>query len=84
MTEARAESLKLTPLARILGFADAERAPLDFTIAPALASPIALERAGIAAGDVDYWEINEAFSVVALANMKVRETRYDTDSLTQG
>lgn len=72
MSQSRAESLGLKPLARIAGFADAERAPLEFTIAPALAAPIALQRAGISTSDVDFWEINEAFSVVAMANMKVR------------
>lgn len=66
-----AEKLGLKPLARIIGFADAERAPIDFTIAPALAIPKALVRAGIKLEDVDFFELNEAFAVVSLANMKL-------------
>jgi len=61
----------LKPLARILSYADAEKAPIEFTTAPALAIPKALERAGLSARDVDYYEINEAFAVVALANIKL-------------
>lgn len=53
------------------GFGDAEQAPVDFTTAPALAVPVALQRAGLSAKDVDLHEINEAFAVVALANMKL-------------
>jgi len=60
-----------TPLARIRGFGDAEQAPVDFTTAPALAVPNALKMAGMSASDVDFHEINEAFSVVALANMQL-------------
>ncbi|KAL3912463.1 MAG: hypothetical protein SGARI_001144 [Bacillariaceae sp.] len=61
----------LTPLARIRGYADAEGPPVEFTTAPSNASPIAVDRAGMSMGDVEYHEINEAFSVVALANMKL-------------
>jgi len=71
MSAAKAKELGVKPLAKILGFADAECAPLEFTIAPSLAIPKALKNAGITQKQVDYWEINEAFSVVALANMKV-------------
>mmetsp|Transcript_27929 Transcript_27929/g.39455 ORF Transcript_27929/g.39455 Transcript_27929/m.39455 type:complete len:241 (+) Transcript_27929:2-724(+) len=71
MTQDQANDMGITPLAKILGFADAETAPLDFTIAPSLAVPIALDNAGVTAQDVDYHEINEAFSVVALANMQL-------------
>ena len=70
MSLARAQELGLKPLAKIIGFGDAARAPIEFTIAPADAIPIALKMAGISIQDVDLWEINEAFSVVALANMK--------------
>lgn len=59
------------PLARILGMADAECDPREFGVAPALAIPRALEKAGLQLGDIDRWEINEAFSVVALANIKL-------------
>ncbi len=58
-------------LARIVAHADVACAPKRFTIAPSLAIPVALERAGLSVGQVARWEINEAFSVVALANMKL-------------
>jgi len=61
----------LTPLARIRGWADAAHAPNKFTTAPAVAIPKALAHAGIKAEEVDFYEINEAFSVVALANLKL-------------
>ncbi|EGD77011.1 acetyl-Coenzyme A acetyltransferase 1 [Salpingoeca rosetta] len=61
----------LTPLAKIRGFGDAARAPIEFPIAPALATPIALENAGVSVADISRWEINEAFAVVVLANMKM-------------
>ncbi|CAN0101949.1 unnamed protein product, partial [Ectocarpus sp. 13 AM-2016] len=67
----RAEELGVKPLARIRGYADAARAPVEFTVAPSDAVPVALKNAGISLGDVDFHEINEAFSVVALANMKI-------------
>jgi acetyl-CoA C-acetyltransferase len=69
MSKEKAESLGLKPVARILGFADAEQSPEWFTTSPALAIPKAIKQAGISASEVDYYEINEAFSVVALANM---------------
>jgi acetyl-CoA C-acetyltransferase len=59
------------PLARIRGFADAEQAPEWFTTTPSLAIPKALKHAGLSAADVDFYEINEAFSVVSLANNKL-------------
>jgi acetyl-CoA C-acetyltransferase len=61
----------LKPIAKILGFADAAQEPLWFTTAPSLAIPRALKIAGIDQKDVDYYEINEAFSVVVLANNKL-------------
>ncbi|KAL8806543.1 MAG: hypothetical protein Q9200_005002 [Gallowayella weberi] len=61
----------LRPLAKLLGWADAAQQPSKFTTAPALAIPKALSHAGIAPSDVDVYEINEAFSVVALANLKL-------------
>ncbi|GAO13658.1 hypothetical protein UVI_02017640 [Ustilaginoidea virens] len=71
MSEAKVQELGVKPIARILGWGDAEREPERFTVAPALAIPKAIKHAGLAAKDVDYYEINEAFSVVALANMKL-------------
>ena len=71
MSEAKVKELGLKPLAKILGWGDAEREPERFTIAPALAIPKAIKHAGLTEKDVDYYEINEAFSVVALANVKL-------------
>ncbi len=65
------KSHNLTPLAKILGWGDAAQAPSKFTTAPSLAIPKALKHAHIDIGDVDAFEINEAFSVVALANLKL-------------
>jgi len=64
-------SHSLKPLARISGFADAARAPIEFPIAPAYAVPKALENAGLKPEDIALWEFNEAFSVVAIANTKL-------------
>jgi acetyl-CoA C-acetyltransferase len=71
MTEKAALDMEIKPLARILGYGDAARSPVDFTTAPSLAVPVALKHAGVSLVDVDYHEINEAFAVVALANMKL-------------
>ena len=67
----RMNALGLKPLARILGYADAAHDPMRFTTAPAIAIPKALKHAGIDAASVDFYEINEAFSAVALANMQL-------------
>eukprot|EP00753_Platysulcus_tardus_P002887 PLAT1200.1.p1 GENE.PLAT1200.1~~PLAT1200.1.p1 ORF type:complete len:412 (-),score=203.17 PLAT1200.1:67-1302(-) len=71
MSAEAAAARGVTPLARIIGFGDAARDPVDFTTAPSLAVPEALKAAGLTLSDVDYHEINEAFAVVALANMKL-------------
>lgn len=71
MSEDAALELGLKPLARILGFGDAEQDPVDFTTAPSLAVPRALAASGVQLSDIEFHEINEAFSVVALANMKI-------------
>lgn len=70
-TAQAAERMGVKPLARIVSFADAATEPIDFPIAPGFGVPIALKRAGIKKDDVALWEINEAFSVVVLANMKM-------------
>ena len=71
VSEAKMKELGLKPLAKILGWGDAAKEPSKFTTAPALAIPKALAHAGVKQEDVDAFEINEAFSVVALANMKL-------------
>jgi acetyl-CoA C-acetyltransferase len=71
MSEEKAKELGLTPLATIKSYADAAQEPKWFTTAPAKALPKAIAKAGIDIKDVDYFEFNEAFSVVGLANMKI-------------
>ncbi|TAE10757.1 MAG: acetyl-CoA C-acyltransferase [Bacteroidetes bacterium] len=71
MSKAKAEQLGIQPLAIIKGYADAETKPEDFTIAPSMAVPKALAKAGVNIDEVDYFELNEAFSVVGLANMQL-------------
>lgn len=63
--------LNLTPIARIVSFADAEQEPEWFTTAPTKAAPIALKRAGLSISDISYFEVNEAFAVVPMAFAKV-------------
>lgn len=71
MSAEKASELGLTPLATIKSYADAANEPKWFTTAPSKALPKALAKAGISQDDVDYFEFNEAFSVVGLANMKI-------------
>ena len=71
MSKEKADALGLKPLATIKGYADAAQEPKWFTTAPAKALPKALDKAGIAIDDVDFFEFNEAFSVVGLANIKL-------------
>lgn len=61
----------LKPLAKLLSYADAAQAPEWFTTAPSLAVPKALEKAGLSVKDVDFWELNQAFSVVGIANARI-------------
>ncbi len=68
VSENKLKELNLTPLAKIRGFADAAQEPIWFTTSPSLAIPKAMKHAGVDKEDVDYYEINEAFSAVALAN----------------
>jgi acetyl-CoA C-acetyltransferase len=70
MSKERADALGIKPLAEIVSFADAQQAPEWFTTAPSKALPKALAKAGITKDQVDYFEINEAFSAVAIANNK--------------
>jgi acetyl-CoA C-acetyltransferase len=70
MSKEKMEELGLKPLAKIVSFADAAQAPEWFTTAPAKALPKALAKAGLSTSDISFWELNEAFSVVGLANNK--------------
>ncbi|WP_295212363.1 acetyl-CoA C-acyltransferase [uncultured Chryseobacterium sp.] len=71
VSKEKMEELGLKPLAKIVSYADAAQAPEDFTTAPAKALPIALKKAGLEVSDIDFFEFNEAFSVVGLANNKI-------------
>ena len=79
VSQEKVEKLGLKPIAKIRGFADAATDPLWFTTAPALAIPKALKHAGISESDVDFYEINEAFAAVAIANQ--RELKLDNDKI---
>ena len=71
MSADKAAELNITPIAKIKSYADAAQEPEWFTTAPAKALPIAIDKAGITSDDIDYYELNEAFSVVGLANTKI-------------
>lgn len=71
VSEKKLKELNLKPLAKISGWGEAARAPIDFTIAPSLAIPKALKHANLSMDDIDFFELNEAFSVVGLANAKI-------------
>lgn len=70
MSKAKMDSLGLKPIAKVVGYADSEQDPDWFTTAPSLAIPAAIKRAGLTMDQIDFYEINEAFSVVALANLQ--------------
>jgi len=71
MSKEKAQALGLKPLAIIKGYADAEQAPDWFTTTPSIALPKAVEKAGLKISDIHFFELNEAFSVVGLANIKL-------------
>ncbi|MDN3585413.1 acetyl-CoA C-acyltransferase [Pedobacter aquatilis] len=71
MSAEKAKELNIKPLAKIISYADAQQAPEWFTTAPSKAIPLALKKANIGVNDVDFFEINEAFSVVSIANNQI-------------
>jgi acetyl-CoA C-acetyltransferase len=71
VSEEGVQKYGLQPIAKIVSYADAAQEPEWFTTAPSLAIPKALEKAGLTTADIDYWELNQAFAVVGLANMKI-------------
>jgi acetyl-CoA C-acetyltransferase len=73
MSKEKAEELGIKPLAVIRGYADAEQEPTWFTTTPSIAVPVAVKRAGLTMADIDYVELNEAFSVVGIVNTKKME-----------
>ena len=84
MSTEKALELKLTPIAKIKSFADAAHEPEWFTTAPSKAIPKALSKANITIDDVDYFELNEAFAVVGLANMKIMGLNNDSVNVNGG
>lgn len=71
MSAEKAEELNIKPLARIVSYADASLAPQDFPLAPAKALPLALKKAGLSTEDIDFYEINEAFSTVGVVTSRL-------------
>jgi acetyl-CoA C-acetyltransferase len=84
MSKEKAEELAIQPLARIIAYADAQQAPEWFTTAPSKAIPLALHRAGLTVDDISYFEINEAFSVVSLANNQILNLDGDKVNINGG
>ena len=84
MSTEKALELKLTPIAKIKSFADAAHEPEWFTTAPSKAIPKALSKANITIDNVDYFELNEAFSVVGLANMKILNIKNERVNVNGG
>lgn len=84
MSREKAAEMGLTPLALIRGYADAEQAPEWFTTAPAKAVPAALAKAGLKIEDVDFFELNEAFSVVGLANCEILKLKPEQVNVNGG
>jgi len=70
MSKEKAAELGLSPIGRILSYADAEQSPEWFTTSPSLAVPKAVEKAGLTMDDINYWELNEAFAVVGIENSR--------------
>ena len=70
MSKEKAEELGVTPIAKLVGYGDAAHEPEWFTTAPSKAVPVALKKAGLEVSDIDYWELNQAFSVVGIYNTK--------------
>jgi len=84
MTEEAVKKYGAVPMARIVGYADGATEPIDFPIAPRFSTEKLLKQVGMSPADVDLWEINEAFSVVVLANMKLHELDHDKVNIHGG
>ena len=84
VSEEKLKELNLTPLAKIVSFADAAHEPEWFTTAPTKAAPLALKRAGLTMNDIDYFEVNEAFAVVTLAFNKVLDVPVEKTNVFGG
>lgn len=84
MSKEQAEALNLKPIAKIIGYADAEQAPEWFTTTPSIALPKAVEKAGLKMQDINYFELNEAFSVVGIANTQKMQLNPDQVNVNGG
>lgn len=84
MSREKAETMGIKPLARIVSYADAQQAPEYFTTAPSKAIPLALHKAGLSTEQIDFFEINEAFSVVSVANNKLLDLNPDKVNVNGG
>jgi len=84
VSKSKMEALGLKPIARIAGFADAEQAPEWFTTSPSKALPLAVKRAGVEISKIDYFELNEAFSVVGLVNNQLLNLNADKVNVNGG
>ncbi|MDO5510405.1 MAG: acetyl-CoA C-acyltransferase [Weeksellaceae bacterium] len=84
MSREKAEELGIKPIAKVVSYADAANKPEQFTTAPAKALPIAVKKAGLQISDIDYFELNEAFSVVGLANTKLLNISPDKVNVNGG
>ncbi len=84
MSDEKAGKLGMKPVARIVSYADAAQAPKDFTTSPTLAVRKALKKAGLTEKDIDYWEINEAFSVVGIVNTRLLDIDKDRVNIFGG
>lgn len=84
MSREQAEKLHIQPLAIIRGYADAEQSPELFPTTPSLAIPKALKKAGLSLDDIDYFELNEAYAVVALANAQILNISLDKVNVNGG
>lgn len=84
MSREKAEAMGIKPLAKIVSYADAQQAPEYFTTAPSKAIPLALHKAGLSTEQIDFFEINEAFSVVSVANNKLLDLNPDRVNVNGG
>tara|TARA_B100000900_G_scaffold219710_1_gene186231 strand:+ start:100 stop:1278 length:1179 start_codon:yes stop_codon:yes gene_type:complete len=84
MSAEKAKEMNIKPIAKIRSYSDAAQEPEWFTTAPAKAVPLAIKKAGLEKDDIDYYELNEAFSVVGLANMKILELNDDKVNVNGG
>lgn len=84
MSKEKADALGIKPIAKIKSYADAEQAPEWFTTTPSKAVPKAVTKAGLSIGDIEYFELNEAFSVVGLANCQIMHLNADKVNVNGG